>query len=256
MTRENVLFGIIGLLLGFIVGFIFTSTVNQRAIANQRPASTSAPAAGMSGGGDEAAVQREAEATARVAREAREDFDAQLKAAQANYKAARYDDALEFLLQANKLRPEDYEVLVLLGNVNYEANHFETAGRWYAAALMKRPDDINVRNDLGLTYFLRQPPEIDRAIEEFRRSLEQDPQHQQSLQNMVVALSRRGETAEAERMLVRLEQVAPSNPLLPRLREEVEKARNGRPGATNNSSASATPSERAAQSEGKRGKER
>lgn len=229
MTRENVLFGIIGLLLGFIVGFIFTQTVNQRAAQTPRNSARDSlnanDAAGESSG--EAALQKAADEASRQAREAREDFDAQMKAAQASVQAKRYDDALEFLLQANKLRPDDYDALVMLGNVNYEANHFETAGRWYTAALMKRPDDINVRNDLGLTYFLRQPPEIDRAIEEFRRSLEQNPQHQQSLQNMVVALSHKGDAAGAEEMMARLEQVAPTNPLLPRLREEIEKARNG-----------------------------
>src|SRR3712207_8650423 len=46
-----------------------------------------------------------------------------------------------------------YETIVQLGNNNFEARRYETAERWYKEALAKKPDDVNVRTDLGLTYF-------------------------------------------------------------------------------------------------------
>ena len=39
-------------------------------------------------------------------------------------------------------------------------------------------------------FALRQPPDYDRAIAEFRRSLERDPRHEQTLQNLVFALTK------------------------------------------------------------------
>ncbi|MDQ3133507.1 MAG: tetratricopeptide repeat protein, partial [Acidobacteriota bacterium] len=93
---------------------------------------------------------------------------------------------------------------------------------WYTAALLKKPDDVNVRTDLGITYLLRAPADPARAITEFRRSLERDPTHVPTLQNLVVALTRKGEKQEARATLTKLEQLAPDNPTLPRLRAELD----------------------------------
>lgn len=148
-----------------------------------------------------------------------------MEAAQLYYQINRFDQALEFLERANKLRPDNYDAVVWLGNVNYDAGRYETAERWYAAALAKNPTDINVRTDLGLTFLLREPSDVDRAIAEFRRSLERNPRHEQTLQNMAVALVRKGNTAEAEATLAKLAEVSPGNPALPQLRSDLERSR-------------------------------
>jgi tetratricopeptide (TPR) repeat protein len=235
MSKENVLFATVGLLLGFIVGFFFANSVNQRAAvpradssaASAREADGSLPPGHPDVPSNAVKEQQSLEPAAadasRKAREAADDFDAQMSAAEINYRAGRYDDSIEFLLRANKLRPDNYEAVVALGNVNYDAGRYDQAEKWYTAALVKKPDDVNVRTDLGLTFFLRQPPDIERAISEFRRSLERDPQHEQTLQNMVVALSRKGDLTEAQTMLTRLESANPNNQTIPRLREELEK---------------------------------
>src|SRR5206468_8641846 len=86
-----------------------------------------------------------------------------------------------------------------------------------------KPDDVNVRTDLGLTFLLREPANLDRAITEFRASLERDPKHLQTLQNLTVALTRKGDAAQARSVLAKLEEVSPGNPALTSLRAEVEK---------------------------------
>ena len=228
MTKENILFGVCGVLLGFIVGFFFANSVNQSA-----PAPRAAGAAGQTAAGGQlpaghpdvsATEQALASAAAEAARKAKEkpdDFDAQMTAAEASYKAGNVDDSLGFLLRANQLRPDDQQVVVALGNVNYDAERFETAEKWYTAALMKNPDDVNVRTDLGLTFLLRSQPDVDRAVAEFRRSLERDPDHELTLQNLVVALKRKGDAREARATLERLEKLNPSNSALPMLREQL-----------------------------------
>ncbi len=244
MTKENSLFLVIGVLLGFIVGFMFVNTVNQRAAARMTTAAAVAPpdidvppsAGGVANGGgaqtssiavaDPRAaqgMQAAVQAQVQQARNAPNDFDAQFKAGELFYQIQRYDDALPFWQQANKLRPDDYKTIVNLGNVNYDAGRYQDAERWYTAALAKKPDDVNVRTDLGLSFFLRTPPDVERAITEFRRSLQIDPRHEQTLQNLAIALTSKGQAKEAHEMLTRLEQVDPNSPALQQIRANLQK---------------------------------
>ncbi|MFN2456030.1 MAG: tetratricopeptide repeat protein [Pyrinomonadaceae bacterium] len=239
MTKENSLFLIIGVLLGFIVGFMFVNSVNQRAAARlpaggaslgAQSSDASLPAGGaqtssiavadpQAAQGMQAAVQ----AQIQQAREEPNNFDVQSKAGDLFYQIQRYDDAIKFWQQANKLRPDSYETIVKLGNANYDAERFSEAERWYTTALQKKPDDVNVRTDLGLSFFLRTPPDTERAITEFRRSLGYNPRHEQTLQNLAIALTRKGDAREAHAMLSKLEEVNPSNPALGQIRSELQK---------------------------------
>ena len=83
------------------------------------------------------------------------DFDAQIKAADMYEKIQKFDEAIEFLTVANKIKPDDRQTIVRLGNDNYDADKFEEAEKWYAQALSKKPDDVNVWTDMGLTFVLR-----------------------------------------------------------------------------------------------------
>ncbi len=228
MSKENVLFSIIGVLFGVIVGFIFVVSVNQGGGATRSGdvvAASGQPTLPSNAVKDQQQMQTAAEQAAKQARDEPKNFEAQTKAADIYYNVGRYDDSLEFLLRANELRPDDEDVLIALGNVNYDAGNFDVAERWYTAALLKRPDDINVRTDLGLTFLLRAKPDIDRAIVEFRRSLERNPSHEATLQNLVVALTRKRDFTGAQTTLAKLEQVNSGNQALATLRAELEKTR-------------------------------
>lgn len=239
MTRENVLFSVIGVLLGYVVAFTLVTYINHNGADAQRAQQQQAAAGGEAVGdlppdhpqvSEEAARNRQAllaelGQAEQKARQEPADFDAQLKAASLNAQAGKFEEAIDFLARANKLRPGDYETVVQLGNANYEAGRYDVAERWYKEALAKNPDDVNVRTDLGLTYFVREKPDTAAAIAEFRRSLERDPAHAATLHNLTLALIKSGDPAEAERTLARLEKLNPKNPNLPVLRAELEKAR-------------------------------
>jgi len=154
MSRENVLFGIIGILLGFIVGFMFASTMSQK----MQPASASLSqglpadhppvggqnAGGGGGGGNPEQVRAQVTADLEKARNEPQNFDAQVRAAELFYQIGRYDQAIEFLLKANQLKPTDYKTVVWLGVVNLDAKHYEPAEKWYRAALKMKQDDVMV----------------------------------------------------------------------------------------------------------------
>jgi tetratricopeptide (TPR) repeat protein len=214
MNKENVLFGVIGLLLGLVVGFMYANSINQSA-ASPRPAAVGMPSntaippghpdIGAQNAGMQPAVQEAIE-----------------KAAEMYYQIQRFDGAIEFLKRANQLKPDDYETTVNLGNAYFDAKKFEDAEKSYAQALAKKPDDVNVRTDLGLTFVFRSTPNYDRAIQEFERSLSLDPNHVQTLQNLTVAYTKKSDAAKARATLAKLEAVDSTNSSIAKLREDIQ----------------------------------
>lgn len=149
MSRENLLFAIIGILLGFIVGFMFASSMSQKSAMQQATASSQAmpadhPPVGAQGNQDPQAVRAEVSASLEKARSEPNNFEAQVKAAELYYQIQLYDQAIEFLLKANQLKPTDYRTVVILGMVNLDAGHFDTAEKWYRAAMKMKQDDVMV----------------------------------------------------------------------------------------------------------------
>ena len=227
MKRENILYSIIGVLLGFIVGFAFANNANQRGYAAQPAASGQTaglppdhpPIRATEAGPDAATI----EAASKLTLEQPGNFEAQVNAAELFYAAHRYDEAVKFFAAANKLRPEDFGALVGLGNANFDAEKFEEAEKWYTAALKRQPDNVNARTDLGLTFFFREPRDVERAIREYRASLERDPNHVPTLQNLTVALVAKGDAEAARATLSQLRAVSPQNPAIPKLSADLDK---------------------------------
>ena len=152
MSRENILFAIIGILLGFIVGFMFASSMSQKMASQQATAASQGMPADhptVAGGGgqssqDPQAVREQVAASLEKARTEPNNFEAQVKAAELYYQIQRYDQAIEFLLKANQLKPTDYRTVVILGMVNLDAGHYDTAEKWYRAAMKMKSDDVMV----------------------------------------------------------------------------------------------------------------
>src|SRR5438093_12703488 len=147
MNRDNFLFAIIGLLLGFIFGFMLHGVMSQRDAI--RPVGTQAqslppnhPAVGNDQGGDPQQVFQQVQTAMKQARENPNDFDAQVTAAKLEYQVERYDQSIEYLLKANQLRPNDQDVVAMLAEANMDAKHWDAASKWYRAVLAKKPDDV------------------------------------------------------------------------------------------------------------------
>lgn len=192
MSRENLLFAIIGILLGFIVGFMFASSMSQKQ-AFQQPttASQGMPAdhPPVGGGGQNAqdpqAVREQVTASLEKARNEPNNFEAQVKAAELYYQIQRFDQAIEFLLKANQVKPTDYRTVVLLGLVNLDAGHYDTAEKWYRAAMTMKSDDVMV------------------------------------LAGLAAATLEKGDAKAAEDAIAKLEKVDPNSQDLPQFRDKL-----------------------------------
>lgn len=196
MTRENILFAIIGILLGFIVGFMLASSMSQKSAMQAAGGSQMMPAdhpplgAGSQSSPDPQAVREQVTASLEKARNEPKNFDAQMRAAELYYQIQRYDQAIEYLLKANQIQPTDYRTITLLGMVNLDAGHYDRAEQWYRAAMKMRSDDVMV------------------------------------LSGLAAATLHKGDAKAAEDAIAKLEKVDPNSVDLPQFRDKLAELQN------------------------------
>ncbi len=78
----------------------------------------------------------------------------------------------------------------------------------------QRPNDADATTDLGLTYFLMNPPDLGAAEIEFQKSLKINPKHEKTLQAIIQILTTQDKKVEAGKYLARLKEVNPNNRIL------------------------------------------
>ncbi len=141
-------------------------------------------------------------------------------------------DAVRLLKRAWQSEPKDYDTIVLVGNALFDLGQADDLTRlvearsFYEKALAVKPGDVNVRTDLGLTYYFAKPSDPQRAISEYRKSLALDARHEMTLQNLSAALITTGAFAEARQRIEELQGVDAANPALPNLRAQLVQAEN------------------------------
>lgn len=165
------------------------------------------------------------------------DFQKNLGIALYRYAAMKQDakllsESARLLSRVHEKDSSDSEVTITLGNAffdigyfNKENESFEKSRVFYRRALEQKPGNADVRTDLGLTYFLVNPPENERAIAEFQKSLQANPSHEKTLQVMTQVLIAENKSAEAERFLAKLKQVNSANQIVPQLESQIAQIR-------------------------------
>ncbi|HEX3101287.1 MAG TPA: tetratricopeptide repeat protein [Pyrinomonadaceae bacterium] len=230
MKKESIMFGVFGLIVGLVIGFMGANNLNRQAagqIAQAPAGSTAAPAGnpnlpadhppiGTTGAGQPQSGAPLPQVTEAIdkAKQQPQNYEAQMTAADLYYQIQRFEDAAKFYEIAAKLKPGESEPMIKAGNAYFDGEKYEQAEKWYLQALQKDPKDINVRTDLGLTFFLRTPRDIDRAIKEYKTSLETDPNHEITLQNLALAYTENGDKEALVKTLERLKKVNPNNPVI------------------------------------------
>jgi len=224
--QKSITFGMGGLIIGLLIGFFVANSINRNSSQIVSSAQPNAPFQNQevpnvlvkeqpAQGGmlpDITAILDEA-------RNAPDNFDAQIKAGDTYLQIKAFEKAVEFYKQAHRVKPDDYETIVKLGNTYFDFRKFEEAGKWYEQALSKKSNDTNVRTDLGITFVERENPDLDRAIKEFQTSLQTNPKHEPTLYNLGAAYFKKGNTNEATKILAQLEAINPQSQLADRLRQ-------------------------------------
>lgn len=232
--QQKFLYGIIGLLLGLIIGFLTANNINKSAILQSNAAQNSAanqlsqdPKTNNVIVKDQPASSAQGKPLPEVgekidkAKNEPDNFAAQIAAGDLYLRIKGFEKAIEFYEKANRIKPDDYQTIVKIGNAYFDSDQYEKAEKWYENALSKNPGDVSVRTDYGLTFFLREPKDIDRAIKEYQISLAKNPNHELTLQNLAVALREKGDTQGFQEVMSRLEKVNPQNPAIQKFKQGV-----------------------------------
>lgn len=209
MNKDNILFGIIGLLAGLIIGFIATNSYNRNTLGSPNLAPTNPMTQNQPNStapnqpNQTAAMPAVAEAIDKADKDPN-NVEAQVKAGEMFARINNYEKAIPYFEKANQIKPNDYSILVMLGNINFDSRKWEDAQKWYEKALSIKKDDIAVRTDLGITFVERSTPDYDRAIKEFQTSLTIDPKHEPTLYNLALANYKKGNIQEAQAIRAKL----------------------------------------------------
>ncbi len=198
MNRDHLLFLLIGLLAGFLVGYI-----SHEAMTGVQPPRV-AP------GTEVAAMPQQAP-------------PAEQGSAPAGGPPMAEINRLRAVVEQN---PNDKDALRQLANLNYDIANWPRAQELYERYLKLDPQNPDVMTDLGIT--LRSQGQLDRALELFRQAQKLNPDHWQARFNEIVVLAfDRRDFAAAETALAELEKRAPGNPEVARLTQEVRKLKEG-----------------------------
>ncbi|HEX2643137.1 MAG TPA: tetratricopeptide repeat protein [Thermoanaerobaculia bacterium] len=213
MTKDNLLFAILGILLGFISGYlsheVMASRQPPRLVPGQQ-AAAGAPNAGtpgmpgsapgglpggpgnpsmLPGGGDGGSPMAE----------------------------------IQRLRQQIEANPNDADAILALANLNFQISSWDRARELYERYLKLRPGDPDILSDLGVT--LHNLGRDDDAVAQFHQAQASAPDHWRSVFNEVVVLASAGRFDDAERVLQKLKKMQPDNPDVARLAGEIASRR-------------------------------
>lgn len=231
MNSKSLWISIIAVVLSFAGGFILANALNRSEMEDLRAenARLKTDSGDLVESESETALSDD-EIRRRIGEAERNpgnfSFQKNLGLALYRYAAMKQDAAMlveveKILNRAHSLNDRDYDVLVALGNLQFDFGYvkknnesFAKAREYYAKALEQNPKDVDVRTDYGLTYFLANPPQLEKAVAEFKISLENNPKHEKTLQFLTQSYIRTGNTPQAEIYLARLKEINPNTPNL------------------------------------------
>lgn len=238
MQKVSIWITLGAVLAAFVGGFTFANYLNKTQLNSSQPLqSQTGPSSNGATTQNETLSDEEIDQKLKEAASDPENFAFQkgLGLGLYRYGAVRENNniiekAIPVLERAYGLNRDDFDILVGLGNAHFDVGYhtknnasFSTARTYYAKALAKRPSDVEVRTDVGLTYFLMSPPEQASAVTEFEKALAIDPKHEKTLGFLIQSLDALGKDASKYRE--RLKGVNPQNPNIPRPGEAPEGAK-------------------------------
>jgi tetratricopeptide (TPR) repeat protein len=212
MTRDNLLFGTIGVLAGFISGYF----VHEVMAVRQPPplAVLQAAQAAAMGNDPHAALEQGAPGAM-----PQQPSDGSAAPAAAGGPPMADINRLKQEVEKN---PNDADAILSLANLNYDIRNWARAKELYERYLKLRPAQPDVLTDLGVS--LRGLGQFQDAMARFEEAQKLQAGHWQSLYNEVVVLAfDLKDMPRANAVLGKLRALQPDNPEVTRLADEVAK---------------------------------
>jgi tetratricopeptide (TPR) repeat protein len=198
MKPESLVFGVAGIFLGLIAGWLIGS--QQATPRPAAPAAQQAPAPASAGAGSAATPAPPPLNEAEVQR----------------------------LKEIADKDPSNATPRTQLGNLYFDAERYDDAIRWYQAALELDPTNPDVSTDLGVSYYYTNQP--DKALAQFTHSLEIEPKHTKTMLNQGIVLAFGKQDLDgASKAWERVVQLAPNSPEGQAARRALESMRSAHP---------------------------
>jgi tetratricopeptide (TPR) repeat protein len=131
---------------------------------------------------------------------------------------ALLDDVSRLLTRANSIENSDLELIATLGNLNFDMavakgdnKSFSESRKFYEKALKIKPDNVEIRTNLASSYLLQSPSEVEKAIEEFKKTLEINQEFETALAGIIQAFIMQNNTSEADKYLGKLKSLNSGN---------------------------------------------
>jgi len=215
VNRDNLLFATIGILVGFITGYLVHEVMATRQPPRLTPelrAQIVVPGGEQGGGG--------APGSDAGAAPAANDGGG---AGPAGPGGAPMQAIQELRAYVEK-NPNDADAVRKLADLNFEIRNWKRAQELYRHYLELKPGDPDVMTDLGISY--RETQDFDKSLQLFQQVHQAAPDHWKSYFNEVVVLAfDLKKVDEAKVPLAKLQQMQPGNPDVVRLADAVAKQR-------------------------------
>ena len=218
MKRETVITATVFLVVGFLAGYITFSLTSSKGPGS--PASLPA-AASTQQQGDAATAETATGATAGASR-----------ALPQGHPPVDTDTAIRMVQEEMAQNPKDPKLPLGLANFLYDQKRFAQSIEWYQKALALDPSNVDARTDMGTAYFSSGNP--DEALQAYRKSLEIDPHHTQTMFNLIIVeMQGKHDLAAARKAWARLHQQDPAYKGLDDLKQKLDAEQGSPTGAPN-----------------------
>jgi TolA-binding protein len=228
VNKDNVLFAVIGILLGFISGYLLHEVMASRQPPRLRPGDVAAAApSGAPDGGNPADAGNPGSPgnpgnPADASGIAGMGGPAAAAGGVAGAPAGAPMAAIQQLKAYVEKNPNDADAVLKLANANFDVRRWDRARELYAQYLKLKPDQPDILSDLGITY--REMGQYDQALAEFEKAQKLAPTHWQARYNQAVVLGidlKRYD--DAKRILAEIEKLQPGNQDVAKLAAEVDR---------------------------------
>lgn len=244
MNRKVFWLSLIAVIISFAGGFLLANALNRRDIDGltaEVGRLKSAPPPAEEKNNSNALSDQEIQQKIAEADKNPSDLEVQKNLAVALYRYSTITQQTKWLPDIARLlrrvvekNPKDYNSLVSLGDIYFDLaqnaahsnspevkadadKNIEQSRDFYKRVLAINPNDSQLLTDLGATYLLADPPENEKAIIEFQKSLQISPKNEKTLEYVAKALINTGKIDEAKKYFDNLKQINPNNESLPDL---------------------------------------
>jgi tetratricopeptide (TPR) repeat protein len=221
LNKDNLLYTLVGILIGFVSAYLLFDAVARR----QPPRLTPELRAQIAMEGENPAQPAGGEAAAEAPTDARA-----ADTSNPGMGGAAPGGGGPAMAEIQQLRdyvaknPDDADAVLRLANLNFDIRNWGRAQELYGHYLKLRPGNPDVLTDLGISY--RETQQFEQALEQFRQARKLAPGHWQSYYNEVVVLAfDLKRLDEAGPLLQQLQRMQPDNPEVAKLADAVARQR-------------------------------